>query len=216
MIDNLEMLSERFHESFQAQTNARDQALNQSRVLTRHCAQAIRAIHRNDWDLAKDHLNEAGTIVKAVTKDLEDYPQLYNAGYTQDAFKEFAEANIVYALVRGDALPDPEELGLSASTYLKGLAESVGEMRRRCLDILRGGYSENAETLLSYMDEIYGVLVTMDYPDAVTMGLRRLTDLVRSLNERTRGDITISFRQQQLETSLRSLEARLEEHTGDD
>ncbi|MDX1436628.1 MAG: haloacid dehalogenase [Anaerolineales bacterium] len=214
MIENLEMLADHFHQSFQAQTQARDQALNQSRVLTRHCAQAIRAIHRSDWDLALSRLAEAGSIVKTVTEDLEEYPQLFYAGYTQDAFKEYAEANIVYALVRGDPLPEPDELGLSPATYLKGLAESVGEMRRRCLDILRGGYSENAETLLGYMDEIYGVLVTMDYPEAVTMGLRRLTDLVRSLNERTRGDITLSFRQQQLETSLRSLESRLEDKPG--
>jgi translin len=210
MIENLDTLSERIHQSFKAQNRARDQALDQARVLTRHCAQAIRAVHRDEWTLAQTHLDEAGRIVKSVTEDLIDFPDLYHAGYTQDAFKEFAEAKIVYALVRGDPLPEPEALDLSPATYLKGLAESVGELRRRCLDILRGGYSENAESLLTYMDDIYDVLVTMDYPEAITLGLRRLTDLVRGINERTRGDITLALRQQQLEKSLRALETRLE------
>jgi translin len=210
MIENLDSLADRIHQSFKAQNRARDQALDQARVLTRHCAQAIRAVHRDEWAVAQEHLAEAGGIVQAVTDALADYPDLYHAGYTQDALKEFAEAKIVYALVRGDPLPEPEALGLTPATYLKGLAESVGELRRRCLDILRGGYSEDAESLLTYMDDIYDVLVTMDYPEAITLGLRRLTDLVRGINERTRGDVTLSLRQQQLEKSLRALEARLE------
>ena len=111
--------------------------------------------------------------------------------------------------MRNETLPTPEELHLEYATYLKGLAEVAGELRRRCLDILRDGHSEEAEQLLSYMDEIYGILVTIDYPDAITWGLRRLTDIVRSINERTRGDITLSLRQQRLEHSLQQLEVQL-------
>ena len=120
-----------------------------------------------------------------------------------------SEANIVDALINDGSLPTPEELNLEHATYLKGLAEVAGELRRRCLDILRHGHSTEAERLLSYMDEIYAVLVTMDYPNAITGGLRRLTDIVRSINERTRGDITLSLRQEHLEQSLKRLEAQL-------
>jgi translin len=115
----------------------------------------------------------------------------------------------VTALVQGSQLPGPQDLNVESATYLQGLAEAAGELRRRCLDILRHGHSDEAERLLGEMDDIYAVLVTMDYPDAVTRGLRRLTDICRSLVERTRGDMTISLRQKGLETSLRRLEDRL-------
>ena len=137
-------------------------------------------------------------------------PDLYYAGYTQDALKEYAEASLVYSLLLLDGrLPDPEELDLEYATYLKGLAEATGELRRSCLDLLRQSHTGKAEKLLEYMDDIYAILITMDYPDAITGGLRRLTDIVRSVTERTRGDLTISLRQAQLEQSLQRLEERI-------
>ena len=210
MLD-LEAIAARIHASFEARTAQRDQALAQARTLTRSCAHAIRAVHREEWEEAQDKLDEARRLATQLREDLADYPDLYFTGYTQDALKEFCEASIVFALVKDEALPTPEDLKVEYSTYLKGLAESAGEMRRRCLDILRGGYSKETEVLLGNMDDIYDLLVTMDYPDAITFGLRRLTDIVRGINERTRGDITISFREEQLEQSLRKLETRLDQ-----
>ena len=206
---NLDEITERIRQTFDARTAARDQALAQSRSLTRFCSNAIRAVHREETAIADENLNEARSLVEAIQTGLAQYPDLYHAGYTQDALKEYAEARIVYALILGNGLPAPEDLGLEYATYLKGLAESAGELRRRCLDILRHGYSDEAERLLSHMDDIYSVLVTMDYPDAITGGLRRLTDIVRSINERTRGDMTLSLRQEHLEESLRRLQDKL-------
>ena len=209
-MDRLETIAERIHQAFEARTVARDRALSQARTLTRHCANAIRAVHRDEHDLAQKQLDEANQLAQALRADLADFPGLYYAGYTQDALKEFAEASIVYALVTDRALPTPQELGLEDATYLNGLAEAAGELRRRCLDILRHGYSQEAERLLGHMDDIYAVLITMDYPDAITGGLRRLTDIVRSVTERTRGDLTISLRQEHLEQTMRRLESRLD------
>jgi translin len=208
-MQNLDEITERIRLAFDARTAARDQALAQSRSLTRFCSNAIRAVHREETAVAEENLSEARALVEAIQSGLAHYPDLYHAGYTQDALKEYAEARIVYALILGNGLPGPEDLGLEYATYLKGLAESAGELRRRCLDILRHGYSDEAERLLSHMDDIYSVLVTMDYPDAITGGLRRLTDIVRSINERTRGDMTISLRQEHLEESLRRLQDKL-------
>lgn len=208
-MNNLESIADRARESFDGQTSARDQALSQARTLTRNCANAIRAVHRNEFDTAQDNLNQAERLAKGLTENLQEYPDIYYAGYTQDALKEYAEASIVYALISNGSLPSPEELNILYSTYFKGLAEVVGELRRRCLDILRHGHSDEAEKLLEHMDDIYAVLVTMDYPDAITRGLRRLTDIARSIIERTRGDMTISLRQAQLEKSLSRLEAEL-------
>ncbi|HLF89219.1 MAG TPA: haloacid dehalogenase [Anaerolineales bacterium] len=208
-MNHLEEITDRAHRDLEARTDVRDRALSITRTLIRHASHAIRAVHRDENDDAQQELVAAGKLAAELQANLHEFPSVYYAGYTQDALKEFAEASIVYALLNGGALPTPEELNLEYSTYLQGLAESVGEMRRRCLDILREGHSEEAERLLGIMDDIYGVLVTMDYPDAITGGLRRLTDLVRGIVERTRGDLTISLRQERLENSLRALESRL-------
>lgn len=208
-MNKLEQTADRIRQSFDAHTAARDQALTQARSLTRHCAHAIRAVHRQDKDQAREELDSARQLAEALRTQLADYPNLYFAGYTQDALKEYAEANIVSALVNKQELPTPEDLMLEGSTYLKGLSEAVGELRRRILDILRHGYTEEVEVLLGYMDDIYAVLVTMDYPDAVTGGLRRLTDIARSILERTRGDVTLSLRHERLEQTLRQAEARI-------
>jgi len=208
-MSRLEQIAEDIRADFDAQTAARDAALAQTRQLTRHCAQAIRAIHRDEHDNAAAELDAARDLAMALVAGLKDFPDLYFAGYTQDALKEYAEASLVTALVQGGEIPRPQDLNVESATYLQGLAEAAGELRRRCLDILRHGHSDEAERLLGEMDEIYAVLVTMDYPDAVTRGLRRLTDICRSLVERTRGDMTISLRQKGLENSLRRLEEQL-------
>jgi len=208
-MDRLENIAEQIHRAFQTRTSARDHALSQARTLTRHCANAIRAVHRDEFDVAQEHLDSASNIAKSLHTDLEEFPDLYYAGYTQDALKEYAEASIVYALVINKELPSPQELGLENATYLNGLAETVGEFRRRCLDILRQGYSQDAEKLLQHMDDIYAVLITMDYPNAITGGIRRQTDIARSITERTRGDLTLSLRQEHLEQSMQRLEKRL-------
>jgi translin len=208
-MENLEEITERIHQTLEAQTSARDRALTHARSLVRHSANAIRAIHRDEDEAAHTQLDEALVLVEALQSNLGEYPQLYYAGYTQDALKEFAEAKLVQALVKGTALPTPEELRLEPATYLQGLAEAASELRRRCLDMLLHGKSEEAQRLLTSMDDIYAVLVSMDYPDAITGGLRRLTDLVRGVTERTRGDITMTLRQEFLEKGMQRLEERL-------
>jgi translin len=211
---NLSGIAEKIHQELEARTQARDKALANARQVTRHAAQAIRAIHRQEHDAAYDQLDQSRALVRTMQQDLLDFPELYYAGYTQDAVKEFVEASITCALIENQPLPTPAELIVEPATYLNGLAEAVGELRRRCLDILRQGYSEEAERLLSCMDDIYSTLVTMDYPDAVTNGLRRQTDLTRGIVERTRGDMTISLREQHLERVMVNLMDRLDEAKG--
>lgn len=207
----LDQIAERIHAAFDSQTQARDQALAHARTLTRHCAHAIRAVHRAEAENAQTELQAAAGLASQLRTLQAEYPAIYFAGYTQDALKEYAEAKTVFGLILdGGRLPSPEELGVENDTYLKGLAEAVGELRRRCLDVLRRGYNKEVETFLQYMDDIFNVLVTMDYPDAVTGGLRRLTDVARSIIERTRGDVTLSLRQQRLQVALRRLERRLD------
>jgi translin len=206
----LESIANQIREKFDVLTALRDQALAEARQLTRACSLAIRAVHRDDKEGMEGHLKDARTLADKLRNDLADFPDLYFAGYTQDALKEFVEANVTCALIQNQSLQTPEELRVKEVTYLNGLAEVVGELRRRTLDILRSGYSEEAERLLGYMDEIYSVLVTMDYPDAITNGLRRQTDLARGIIEKTRGDVTFSLRGEHLTQAIRQLSAQLD------
>jgi translin len=167
-------------------------------------------VHREEFSLAQQHLDEARQLVQSLRDNLKDLPDLFYAGYTQDALKEYAEAALVYALINDNDFPDPEDLLLEPATYLQGLAEAVGELRRRILELLLKDNAREAGRLLGEMDDIYAILVTMDYPDAITGGLRRLTDVARSIIERTRGDYTLSLRQERLENNIRELETRLD------
>jgi len=205
----LESVAEHIRQNFDVRTAKRDQALTQARQLTRACSLAIRAVHRDDKEAMDASLTEAQKLADQLRDDLREYPGLFYAGYTQDSLKEFVEANVTCALIQNQPLQTPEELRVEEATYLNGLAEVVGELRRRTLDILRSGYSQEAERLLGHMDEIYSVLVTMDYPDAITNGLRRQTDLARGIIEKTRGDVTFSLRGQNLAEAIRNLSSQL-------
>ena len=205
----LEQITDRIRKAFDARTAARDHALSLARQLTRACSLAIRAVHRDEADTMNMHLQEARQMADTLRDSLSSHPDLFYAGYTQDALKEYVEANVTCALIRNEPLLTPEELIVEPATYLNGLAEVVGELRRRSLDILRHGYSPEVERLLGIMDEIYSVMVTMDYPDAITNGLRRQTDIARNIIEKTRGDITFSLREEHLERAIRQLSSQL-------
>lgn len=208
-MDNLDAISERIRQDFEARNSARDEALRRSRELIRYCANTIRATHRSEFEEAGQLLATAHRAASELVECVADYPDLYYAGYTQDALKELAEASITYALITDGPLPDPDDLNIEYPAYLNGLGEAVGELRRYVLDIIRRGQVERGEEMLSAMDDIYAVLVTMDFPDAITGGLRRTTDMVRGVLERTRGDLTIAIRQDKLQEALRAFEERV-------
>ena len=181
---------------------ARERALPAARRSIRSSANAIRAIHRLDFETAAGLIEESHAALRDGLDAVHDHAEIRHAGYLQDAEKEYAEARVTLALVRGDELPDPADLGVEEAPYLNGVSEAIGEGRRRVLDLLRGGDVEQAERMLDAMEELYGMLVTMDYPDAITMNLRRSTDVARSLIEKTRGDLSIAVVQRGLRDAL--------------
>jgi translin len=208
-MQRLDEIGERIRQHLEEKNAARDRALQQSRTLIRHCSLSIRAAHRDERPEAAAELAAAATLQHELRSNLAAYPDLLFAGYTQDALKEFVEASIVRAILAGEPLPTPEDIGIDNAAYLCGLGEAAGELRRRVLDILRHGQTAEAEHLMAVMDDIYGLLVTMDFPDALTGSLRRITDMVRGVVERTRGDLTTTSQQNDLKRALRSLEDKL-------
>lgn len=201
-ITQLRATAETARQSLADTDTARERALRLSREMIRHCADSIRAIHRGEFDSASALISSAAALVDESGALLQEHPEVYFTGYMQDALKEYVEANAVLAFIQGKPLPTPEDLQVGAAPYLGGLADTVGELRRHILDKLRHDDFDGCERALALMDEIYTILVTMDFPDAVTRGLRRSTDMVRGILERTRGDLTVALRQQRLEALL--------------
>jgi translin len=208
-MEKLESIVNEIRATFEAKNAARDAALQRSRTLIRDCANAIRATHRGDWADAEELLAMAGEAARALTSDLRLYPDLCYAGYTQDALKEYVEAQVAYAFVRNGDLPTPAGLGVEAAAYLKGLAEAASEMRRHALDLMRHNRLERAEEIMGIMDDVYSQLMTVDFPDAITDGLRRSSDMLRGVVERTRGDLTTAIRQEMMRQALREFEERI-------
>lgn len=209
-MDELNAISEIIRAAMVAKNAARDDAVSRSRELIRHCAEGVRAIHRREWGTAETKLTAAKEGAAQIRDIVNDYPDLYHAGYTQDALKEVVEAFATHAIIRSQPLPSPEMLEVEHATYLNGLAEAATELRRFILDILRREDPDTAEAerLLEWMDAIYDELVTFDFPDAITGGLRRQTDVVRGVLERTRGDMTTTIQQQRLHSALKRFENR--------
>jgi translin len=213
-MNNLDTIAEGIHAHLTAINDRRDTALKQSRDLIRHCSQVIRNVHQNKWDEVEQGLQALHTAADELRASVDGYPELEHTGYTQDALKEYAEAILTLALIKGDdTLPTPEELNVLPSTYLNGLTEAASEMRRYILRLLTNNEINDVKRLLAAMDEAYTVVFSFGYPDAVTGGLRRRVDQLRGVLERTRGDVTTSIRQERLLTAMRDFETRFDVDT---
>lgn len=188
---------------------AREETLPLSREIIRNCANSIRAAHRGELETAAEMLVGVRASVERMRLALQAHPDIYGAGYVHDCQKEFAEASAFLAILSGRGIPDPDDVGVEYPAYLNGLGETVGELRRHTLDAMRHRPLEEAERLLAVMDEIYHMLVTIDYPDALTNGLRRTTDVARGIIEKTRGELTVALRQDELRRTLREALDRL-------
>ncbi len=204
-VEDLEIIAAKLRPYFAAEDEARERALRSCRQVIRYSADAIRAVHRQERNRAKQLLDLAHGLLGELDQDLAKHGKLLHSGFIHDAQKEFAEGHITLALIAQEDLPTPTILGVSNAAYLDGLGESVGELRRYILDSLRRDDFSRCEELLTVMDEIYGILITMDFPELLAHGLRRTTDAVRGIIERTRGDVTVSLRQKSLETRLNGL-----------
>lgn len=181
---------------------ARELALKNSRPIIRNSANAIRALHRGELGLARDLMDEVKGLIAEAEEGIAGHWDIYHAGFFYDAVKEYAEAELTAALLAHEPLPSPLDLGIDSVPYLKGLGEAVGEQRRRLLDQLRKGDLDGAESTFGDMEVVHDLLTSIDYPDGMTSGLRRTTDVARALIERSRADLTTTIVQERLRSRL--------------
>jgi translin len=189
-METLKDISDNIRARFDVMDKAREGALSASRKVTRNAGDSIKAIHRGEWEQAETLMGETRALNDGLHDSLNDFPSVYYSGYVEDAQVEFVEVSILYAVLRDRPLPTPADLRVENTAYLKGLGDATGELRRHILDLIRKGRPEEGEKYLDIMDEFYTEMMSFDYPDAIMHGLRKKTDVARSLIERTRGDLT--------------------------
>lgn len=207
--ERLDSIAASIRIAFSEKDAAREKSLPLSREAIRFCSLSIRAVHRQQLPEAEESLNKAESLLKEASTSIKACDELSNISFFRDAQKEYAEGRITLAVINRQLIPSPEELNVDSAAYLNGMAEVIGELRRYILDGLRQGDMSRAEELLGIMDSIYEILVTMDFPDAITGNLRRSTDMVRGILEKTRSDLTLSLQQKRLEGQLGALNDRL-------
>lgn len=199
---NLQQVGERIRAHLSLKQAAREKALQICRQVILSSSTSVRAIHQGEYDSARKETNSARDLLTELSQNLSEHPDLLYSGFVHDAQKEYVEAKVLLILVSGEAIPDPDELGVFYVAYLNGLGEVTGELRRQMLDRIREGSPERGEEYLRLMDDIYALLVSINLPDAVTGNLRRTKDMVRGILERSRGDLTLALSQKGLERKL--------------
>ncbi len=204
-MDNLDSVVEEIRKTLTKKDEAREKMLPLCRDSIRFSSNAIRAVHRQEFKEAAGILKNARSLLTEAQRAVRGISELSNTGIIRDAQKELSEAVITLAIVNGKPVPQPATIGVEAAPYLNGLGEAASEIRRYLLDSMRRGDLSRGEELLTVMDDVYSTLVTIDYPDAITGGLRRTTDMLRGVLERTRSDLTLAIRQKELENKLSKL-----------
>jgi translin len=210
MAENIDVVGQEAIDNLAQKHSARERALPKSRAAIRYCANSIRAAHRREFRAAEDLVSQAAALLTEMAADLRDHQDIFFAGFVQDAQKEYAEAVCFSSLIQHRSLPSARDLSIGSPAFLNGLAESVGELRRYVLDQLRRGETADCEVFLAYMDDIYALLISVDFPDAITSGLRRTTDATRGILEKTRGDLTSAVSQVRLQQSMLALQRELQ------
>lgn len=208
-VNNLDEIMQAIDARLESKNVVREEALTLSRRVVQRASHAIRAVHRREFDDAQTILQEMRTVIDEMHRLTHGQPDIYFTGYVQDAQKEYIEAHLTRAIVQGQPLPTPEELEVEDASYLNGLGEAASELRRYVLDLIRHDEMAEAERLLEAMEEVYSQLITVDYPHAITGNVRRTSDMLRGVLERTRGDVTVAMKQRELQRALERFEQRI-------
>ena len=203
---NLDAIMEEIETELDEKDAVRELALKSSRAITRLAGRALRGLYRSENPT--EPLNDAKEEASKLRALLAEHMDLFHSGFVENAFQELCEACITISLVNGEDLPRPRELGVTNSSYILGLGDSVGELRRFALEALRSGKIDEAVSYLGMMEEIYSALMRFDYPTAL-VAIKRKQDIARSLLERTRGEIAVASRGRQLEKKIEELEKKL-------
>jgi translin len=211
MLGRIDEFADEAREQLESIHRDRESAYTTSREIVQAASATIKAVHRGEFDEAGGQVARTRELYERMMAAVHASPEIGYSGFVGDAAREYAEAAQVLALIADDDLPGPADIGVDSADWLNGLGDTVGELRRHVLDLIRRDEVDEAEKYLEMMDEIYQTIMSFDYPESVTKGLRRRSDQARGAVERTRGDLTNALRQSRLEKRMRQLEEALGE-----
>jgi translin len=195
---NLDKIVNKIEKSIDGKDKIREQALRSSREIIIGCRKAIQCIHQDLMRDAMSNINMASVKLQELYNLTGDHPELYHAGFVENAAQELVEAYCLYNVMKGKDLPDPDEIQTTYSSYLLGLCDLVGELRRTALDSIREGETKEADDYLNMMEEIYDVIIRFDYPSGL-IPIKKKQDMVRNLIERTRGELAVASCERRIE-----------------
>jgi len=203
---SLKAVLKEIEKELQEKEKVRENAQKDMRKATSLSKQAILLIHQNRLKEARKLAERAKQITSKLNDLSATHPSIIYGGMFSAALQEYAEANVFLTLVSESRFVTPSEINVPSVDYVLGLADAIGELRRRALDALREGNVSKGEECLQLMDEIYIELMAMDESYMLVVGLRRKCDVARKIIEITRGDVTQEMRRSQLENYLKRFE----------
>ncbi len=183
----------------------REDVLQKTRSIVRMAAETIKAVHREEWDVAEKNITEMKSLLKGVREQVSKHETLLRRNYTEISEQEYAEAAILFSILHKGQLASPKDLEIPDLAWLLGLADVAGELRRHCLDAIRKGDMKTAEDALGLMEEIYRKLFSLDYPKGMTGSLREKTDTIRKLLQATRGEVSMATHMSRLNQNLEKI-----------
>lgn len=183
----------------------REEAFRDSREIQRAASGVLRAgLPKGKAALVHAHeqLALASAHSKALERRLVEHPELYESGMLETPLQELAEAYVLLAYAEGESIPTFDEINVTPSAFLLGVADAIGEFRRQLVDSIRHGAIREAERYLDAMEEAFDAVAGISLPDAI-VPIRKKVDGARSLLERSRGEIALAVRMHEHEKAIR-------------
>lgn len=195
---NLDNIVNKIEKSIDDKELIREKALRFSRDIIINCRKAIQYIHQGLNQEADENIKKASAKLAELYDTTKNFPEIYHNGFVENAAQELVEALCFYNIMQGKDLPDPDEIQTTYSSYLMGLCDLVGELRRTVLDSIRSGEQKNADEYLKMMEDIYDVIIRFDYPSGL-VPIKKKQDMVRGLIEKTRGELAVASCERRIE-----------------
>jgi len=211
---NLDKIAEAIAEKLNEKDDLREETLKNCREIIRNSRKGIKNIHENKIEEAEEYIGEAEKILEETKKKIENHPDILTAGYMENAMQEVAEAEIFMAIMKNKDIPSPEEIGVSYTSYLMGMADVVGELRRRGVYLMKNGSIGEVEEILSIMEEICDRIGEFDYPSGL-LPIKRKQDVIKKVLEKMRGEVAIFKKTKELESKMEALLRKMKKRKGE-
>jgi len=205
MISNVQLDVERINRKFKDIEERRNTIIKGTRDATILCSKAIVSIHSHKKNESIENIDKAKKLLQQFKKMGKDDLQRY----LYIAEQEFVEASSLFSIVENSSIPSMKTLEVSDISYVMGLLDCIGEIKRMIIDKIRIEGTSNVHSLFELMDKIYGIIYPLAVYDNLMPGLRKKLDVSRILIENVRAIITEEKRRSIMIEKIQEFEKRI-------